>query len=1551
MVRKKVSGKKVPVRSKRAADDNGKGTAFYNVIFILILTGLVVWLGYLFISQESGLEETERESVAVDYGRVLAQLDLERMHRDIRSFSAMGSRVTGYPGCEKAAEAIKARFQQLGVYKEEMAFDVPVPIDEGASMRLPTGEQVVIHPLWPNLVRTSHLPPEGISGSLLYAKKGEFRDFNGKQVENSIVLMDFNSADNWVNAFYLGAQAVVFLAPEDTSRGEASRKFLSLPLDAPRYWLPRRYAERVLAAAVDGAVVKLHCSMPWREAQAKNIFAMIEGSDPELKNKWVVLTAYYDSMSVVPGLSPGAEGTTGLAFLLEMARQFAEQPPSRSVLLVALAGHHQTLAGMRALVDSQIIRLFDPEAFAKSPDCFYQRDYRRKAAGEDKKTPYNYISLDLTTRSDRLGVFFKGWLVDQREDDLKLQYSSMGRDLKGFSRDIIKQAGWSEARDLIDGINPLVDKNWRTYLAGRFALDGEVATLAGETAINFVTAFDGRNYVDTPLDEFSRLQLDNFDRQAELLSCLLHKMLIDPKFQYRLKFSNSLCRVIGRSVEFDVRQSALPNTPVKDTIVVMRKLLWGSLRGQKSFGGVRGEVMDIVNWETELEKNPGGEEVEVPTTRAGRFVCTGAVHMNSSPQQWGIPRRMDAFHLDARTGEIDYAPDLGAQGAQAFPPTASMTLSEKEVTVVIFKTKATGLLNLFDPRYFSSLSSINVYDAKTDSAPQEYGYLRPILRDWDSVREPAMVVFTKPTFKSKITMGSGVMGLRLVLINSVPEKPAGKGYPLAEQRVMPNLILRVMEDMGNLDEYRMGIMRKHNIENARLEVLHQKAMSLLEQAKSSLAARQYDKYMRLIRAAWAFESRAYPDVFGTQEDVIKGIMFYLFLLLPFAYFMERLLIASPNVNRQISWVSAIFLGIFIVLRYVHPAFDITLTPLIILLAFVIMALSVFVIYVLVSKFQDQVREFKQKMQGVHQADVGRVSAAAAAFSLGISNMRKRAGRTLLTSITLVLLMFIVISFTSVRTFLKYNQVKLPQSAVRQGLLIRDRIWTPMEEPAYETIRSVFVEDGRVIPRAWYYSALVGDQSFIEVERRGKGLLTYSANAIAGLHHAESEITGIDRCLVAGRWFRAEEKLVCVIPDQMAEQLKIDRAEVGRTMVRVYGRDFLVVGIISSEKMIELYDLDDEQLTPVDFKVMQQKVRSGEVDRGLIRRYVHMIPNATMIIPYDTVMDMGGTLRSLAVVVNDDQDILEVIERHMPRMALTLFAGIDADTFLFSTIGHQAYQGLSNILIPILIAALIVLNTMLGSVYERTREIGIYSSVGLSPTHIASLFMAESSVYAVIGAIAGYLAGQVVAKGLTVFGLMGGLNLNYSSMSAVTATVLVMLIVLLSTLYPAMTAARLAVPDVDRSWKLPESQGGIVEMELPFTMTGRDRALGVNMFLREFFDAHLEYSVGKFYTEGTKFSAVGKGKQEYFLLKLTTWLAPFDLGVSQEVEMISKPLPDDSDVYAVYLNLRHIGGDEASWRRIMRYFMMEIRKQFLIWRTFKPDAQMAYAKKVGIKQKD
>ena len=200
--------------------------------------------------------------------------------------------------------------------------------------------------MWPNLARTPTLPPGGLEGELVDG--GDGRGLEGQPVAGRIVLLDYDSGRAWVDAFHLGAAAVVFLeSPEAAHRKEAELKFLDVPADLPRLYARAPEVNRLRRLAREGVRVRLSGRMVWRRAEGRNLVAVIEGRDPDLRREAILLTAYYDAVSPVPALTPGAEQASGAAALLELARGLAAQPPARTVVLLWTAGHFQNLAGMR----------------------------------------------------------------------------------------------------------------------------------------------------------------------------------------------------------------------------------------------------------------------------------------------------------------------------------------------------------------------------------------------------------------------------------------------------------------------------------------------------------------------------------------------------------------------------------------------------------------------------------------------------------------------------------------------------------------------------------------------------------------------------------------------------------------------------------------------------------------------------------------------------------------------------------------------------------------------------------------------------------------------------------------------------------------------------------------------------------------------------------------------------------------------------------------------------------------------------------------------------
>jgi putative ABC transport system permease protein len=119
-------------------------------------------------------------------------------------------------------------------------------------------------------------------------------------------------------------------------------------------------------------------------------------------------------------------------------------------------------------------------------------------------------------------------------------------------------------------------------------------------------------------------------------------------------------------------------------------------------------------------------------------------------------------------------------------------------------------------------------------------------------------------------------------------------------------------------------------------------------------------------------------------------------------------------------------------------------------------------------------------------------------------------------------------------------------------------------------------------------------------------------------------------------------------------------------------------------------------------------------------------------------------------------------------------------------------------IALVVASIGIMNTMLTSVMERTREIGIMKAIGATNIDIMSIFIFEGMLVSSIGGIFGIILGVFGSQALTAilnnFMMMGGSSTltPVITLSSVVMAVTVSLIVgVFSSLYPAWKAARMS----------------------------------------------------------------------------------------------------------------------------------------------------------------
>ena len=375
----------------------------------------------------------------------------------IDNLSSFKDRTSGSEGNLQAADYIYRYLEERNLNPQTYHFQIPVRKAAKASITF-DGKTAELLPLMNNAIT-----PQAIDGvldaPLYYVAKGLLNELDKKLIAGSVLLMDFNSGRNWLTAASLGARAVIFIDKKATTANSffTEKNELS-PIHFPCFWMEEKDASAIFGTFYKnqhGLVkdrVSIRSEISWHDTTDKNIYCLIEGSSPTLKNELLILEAFYDSTGYVFGKSPGADESVSIANLLKLADLFSQNPPDRSVMLVATSGHAQALHGMRDLIWSMQER------------TNVLRSYRRqlqktiRVSNKTLKLISNMtFPLDLDEDRDQV-------LVQTVSNDLKLEVDEISRRLMNLRLE--KADDKVQNKQLIDALAShrfaLRKLSWRT---------------------------------------------------------------------------------------------------------------------------------------------------------------------------------------------------------------------------------------------------------------------------------------------------------------------------------------------------------------------------------------------------------------------------------------------------------------------------------------------------------------------------------------------------------------------------------------------------------------------------------------------------------------------------------------------------------------------------------------------------------------------------------------------------------------------------------------------------------------------------------------------------------------------------------------------------------------------------------------------------------------------------------------------------------------------------------------------------------------------------------
>lgn len=204
-----------------------------------------------------------------------------------------------------------------------------------------------------------------ITAPVVYAKHGTENDLKNLDVKGKIVITEFgeNDASTFMQAFPMFEIKRKLLQEKGAVAMIERFKAESVPWNA----LQRHFTTEMVSKGEDNGIPMLMVkddnnalkNIPdnttgtlviqgtqIRTIPAKNVMGYVEGTDPKLKDQYVVLSAHYDHLGVAahPKMEEGKmdsiyngarDNAIGTTAVIDAAQYFAQHPPKRSVLFIA----------------------------------------------------------------------------------------------------------------------------------------------------------------------------------------------------------------------------------------------------------------------------------------------------------------------------------------------------------------------------------------------------------------------------------------------------------------------------------------------------------------------------------------------------------------------------------------------------------------------------------------------------------------------------------------------------------------------------------------------------------------------------------------------------------------------------------------------------------------------------------------------------------------------------------------------------------------------------------------------------------------------------------------------------------------------------------------------------------------------------------------------------------------------------------------------------------------------------------------------------------------
>jgi len=503
--------------------------------------------------------------------------------------------------------------------------------------------------------------------------------------------------------------------------------------------------------------------------------------------------------------------------------------------------------------------------------------------------------------------------------------------------------------------------------------------------------------------------------------------------------------------------------------------------------------------------------------------------------------------------------------------------------------------------------------------------------------------------------------------------------------------------------------------------------SLLELARTKMATNQYSKAYTDLRESYVTNKVLAQRLESLQANAVGSVFGLTFFLAITAITLSFLLFEKPST--KFTTYPVFFFGLFSLLYLVHPGCR--LTPLYLLIEYVVVSLGGVAFLVLILP-----KILKEK--------------TASTFSLSKRNLRRRSRRFTLTTTTIIILVMSFVSLTSFSTGYGFTTRKYTRSSppLGGGLFLQEP--QPPSSPNmynYVPLNPLSIELITEKPGILHVAAKAENQPRLNplgyLYTPSTSQPTPFSGFIGIQPKAEAEMTGLNSLVVEGRYLRDDDENAILISNDLAENLDL---EVNTKVTLRYGMsvEVTIVGFFDADRFRLTEDLDGKDFAP-------SKLTLIDPEYPPIKETCE--PNDVIIgTLHDAINQFFLPLSRIDVLIEDPGETASFAKELALDQGLSVWY-TDENSLYEAVVTSFFEEKGAIIFIPWIIVLLNVLMTMLNSIFEYRKEISTLSAIGLNPSDIMGLFIAEAAVIGVLGGGVGYILGISSYKVMSILSII------------------------------------------------------------------------------------------------------------------------------------------------------------------------------------------------------